>query len=128
MESEVKYRVKCRTWIIISLVLVCGMIPVALASDDADRISTLMPVPDLNRTGTSLANMSVPPGYQSTHAPLAVLKVEVTASSLPGPRDMAYGPSVIGLSLDPISIAAVIAVFVIIAGGYLYFRKQNKGN
>jgi len=107
------------------------MVPAALAADPSNpvRITTFTPVPDLNRTGGSLANMTVPPEYQSTPAPLAVFNVEVTASSLPGPRDMAYGPRVIGFAVDPGNLAAVIIIIAIVGvGGYMYSRRRNREN
>ena len=122
-----KYRVKISSWILISLILASLLVTAALAAEgNANQKSTLAPVPDLNGTGVSLANMTVPAEYQSTLAPVSVFKVEVTASALPGPRDMAYGPSVIGIAMDPISLAIVILIIAVIAVGlYLYSRKRD---
>lgn len=117
-----------RTWCAISLVLASLMVPAALAADqgNGNRITTLTPIPDLNRTGVSLVNLTVPPEYQNTPSPITVFKVEVTASSLPGPRDMAYGPSVIGLSVDPRSLAVFIIIIAIaVVGWYIYSRKKR---
>ena len=109
------------------LVLASLLVPAALAVEgNTNPIGTFTPVPDLNGTGISLANMTVPAEYQSTLAPVSVFKVEVTASALPGPRDMAYGPSVIGIAMDPISLAIVILVIAaIVIGLYLYSRKRD---
>jgi len=120
-----------KTGFIIFLVLANLLVPAALAADQGsgNQITTLTPVPDLNGTGVSLANLTVPPEYQNTPSPITVFKVEVTASSLPGPRDMAYGPSVIGLSADPRTLGVIIIAIVIAgAGWYVYSRKRNKGN
>ena len=130
MDRVTKYRAKITTWILISLVLVSLLVPAALAAEGyANHFGTLTPAPDLNDTGVSVTNMTVPPEYQSTLPPVSVFRVEVTASSLPGPRDMAYGPSVIGFSMDPISLAMIILIIAVIAAGlYIYSRKRNKEN
>jgi hypothetical protein len=131
MDKRVKPWEGIKTWHIISLILASLMIPTALAADqgNASRITTFTPVPDLNWTGGSLANMTVPPEYQGTPASITVFKVEVTASSLPGPRDMAYGPRVIGFAVDPANLAIVIIIIAIVGvGGYMYSRRRNKEN
>jgi hypothetical protein len=39
---------------------------------------------------------------------------------------MAYGPSVIGFSLDPLSLVLVVVIIAAIAiGGFLYSRKKD---
>lgn len=119
-----------KTRILISLVLVIILVPAAIAAGgNANQISTLPPVPELNGTGISLANMTVPPEYQSTPARVSVFSVEVTASSLPGPRDMAYGPSVIGFGMDPVFLAILIVIIAVTAAGlYLFTRKRDQEN
>jgi len=131
MKRKSQYRARIFLVLLTVLVLACAMVPASPAADpgNAARISTLTTAPDLNRSGSSLANMTIPPEYQNTAAPIVVFKAEVTASSLPGPRDMAYGPSVIGFSMDPASLAiTVLVIAIIIAGLFLYFRKQKKEN
>jgi hypothetical protein len=131
MDKRVKHREGIKTWLIISLILASLMVPAALAADQGNTnwIPTFTPVPDLNRTGGSLANMTVPPEYQGTPAPITVFRVEVTASSLPGPRDMAYGPRVIGVAVDPGYLTVVIVIIAIVGvGGYMYSRRRNKEN
>ena len=131
MDRKSQYRAGISRLFLLFLVLACTIVPAALAAGqgNADKITTLTPVPDLNRTGTSIANMTVPPEYQNSPAPLTVFKAEVTASSLPGPRDMAYGPSVIGFSVDPRFLAIIVMVIAVaIIGYFLYSRKRNKDN
>ncbi|MFA4861821.1 hypothetical protein [Methanoregula sp.] len=130
MDRITKHRIKKTTWILISLVLVSILVPAALAAEgNANQIGILTPAPDLNGTGVSVTNMTVPSEYRSTLPPVSVFRVEVTASSLPGPRDMAYGPSVIGFSMDPISLAIIILIIAAIATGlYVYSRKRYKEN
>jgi len=130
MDRKLQYRAGIAQLFLIFLILGSAMVPTVFAANpgNPDWISTLTPVPDLNRTGMSITNMTIPSEYQSTSAPITIFKAEVTASSLPGPRDMAFGPSVIGVSVDRSVLAGILIVIAVaIAGYYLYYRKRNNG-
>ncbi|WP_321506562.1 hypothetical protein [uncultured Methanoregula sp.] len=131
MKKNTKFPAGVKNQILVSIFLFSLLIQAAPAAvqDSPGRITMLQNVPDLNRSGTSPANMTVPQEYQITPTPITIFKAEVTVGSLPGPRDMAYGPSVIGISVDPRSLAVVIVVIVIVViGGYWFFGKRNRGS
>jgi hypothetical protein len=127
MEKSVPFRQGTKAVIIVSLVILCLLAPLALAAEQEifGQVDPLTTIPELNSSAISAGNMTLPPQYQNTPSPVTVFKVEVTASSLPGPRDMAYGPSVIGLSIDPVTLVVIILIFIIVIVGYLYFQRNQ---
>ncbi|MFA4876017.1 MAG: hypothetical protein WC586_01260 [Methanoregula sp.] len=120
-----------RARLLMTLFLASFMIPAAPAAGPLSSypITPLAEVPDISMTGVSLANMTIPPEYQSTPVPVTIFKAEVTATSLPGPRYMAFGPSVIGLSIDPRWLIILIPAIAVAAFcGYWYFGKRKREN
>jgi hypothetical protein len=126
MNKSLKCRPGFKTILLTFLAIIILMVPVVFAEGNGNfgRVDPLTTLPELN-SSIATGNATVPPQYQSTPAPITVFKVEVTASSLPGPRDMAFGPSVIGLSIDPLTLVVVIIVILIAIAGYLYYRKNQ---
>ncbi len=58
---------------------------------------------------------------------MTIYRFELDQISLPGPRYMAYGPSVITLEVDPRLFAVLIAICAIFAGVcYLLQRKEEE--
>lgn len=57
-------------------------------------------------------------------ATMTIYRFELDQISLPGPRYMAYGPSVITLEVDPRHLAVLIAICAIFAGVW-YLLKCN---
>lgn len=130
MNKSLKCRPGFKSVLLTFLAIVILMVPVVFAEGNGNfgRVDPLTTLPELNSSSVSVGNVTVPPQYQNTPAPITVFKVEVTASSLPGPRDMAYGPSVIGLSVDPLTLVVVIIVILIAIAGCLYYRKNQDRN
>jgi len=126
MNKSVKCRPGSTVVLLTVLLIVSLMIPVVFADGNGNfgRVDPLTTLPELN-SSVAIGNVTVPSQYQNTPAPITVFKVEVTASSLPGPRDMAYGPSVIGLAIDPFSLAIISLVILFAIAGYLYYRKNQ---
>lgn len=82
--------------------------------------------PSLNYTlhNGTLPNTSIQREHGAAPAPITIYHFELDQTSLPGPRYMAYGPSVIALAIDPWLLAVLIAIGAIIAGAwYLLPRK-----
>lgn len=73
-----------------------------------------------------LQNASFQQEQGTTPAPVAVYRFELDQTSLPGPRYMAYGPSIIALAIDPRIIAIVIAIGAIVTGVWYLYPRNGK--
>ena len=85
----------------------------------------------LNYSGDNgrLPNASIQQELGTPLAPVTIYRFELNQISLPGPRYMAYGPSMIALAIDPRIIAIIIAIGAIITGvWYLYPRNGKDEN
>lgn len=61
-------------------------------------------------------NSTIPDKFPAAPDPVTVIHVEVSETSLPGPRYMAFGPSVIDISTSPAIIGGIVVlVFIGIA-------------
>ncbi len=72
-------------------------------------------IPEINQ---SEINETALEKYEKTPEPVTIFKAEVSETSLPGPRYMAFGPSFIGISVDPVGLSAlfILLSFVLAAG------------
>ena len=114
--------------LIASIVAAGIFVPAVHAGDPGGDlwIRNLVTVPDLNVTNGSFLNSSVPVKFQHTPEPITIFRFELNQTSLPGPRYMAYGPSVIGLSLDPVLLEGLIAgVVIVVACWYVFLNKRD---
>ncbi len=74
----------------------------------------------------TVPNASMQERYGANPTPVTIYHFELEETFLPGPRDMAYGPRMIALAMDPRLIAVLIAGCAIIAGvWYLLPRKKE---
>jgi hypothetical protein len=101
-------------YLIIAAVLMTDAIaPVTLAAG-TDNDSPFRPVvigPHIGATGNSPLNETALSGFARKPEPVTLIRVEVSETSLPGPRYMAFGPSSIGISVNPV-ILSILAVLV----------------
>ena len=96
------------------LLLACAFIVTAVSAAGPDNATTMKtPGPDLNVTNRSFTDAAWIRGYGVTPTPITIFRAEVTAKTLPGPRYMAFGPSVISLSVDPRLLAVCFAVVLV---------------
>ena len=72
---------------------------------------------------------SHPVEYHATLQPVTLFRAELNETSLPGPRYMAFGPSVISLSIDPLLLAILITVVALSIGAWYVIRhkRDDKG-
>ena len=105
------------TWrfysILVFLLLFFSVIPVSAAPASGYPHMTITPGIGPNTTNLSLANVEDLPEMTVTPTPIALFHAELDAETLPGPRYMAFGPSVIGISIDPRLLALCFAVALI---------------
>ncbi len=87
-----------------------------------------MPGPDLNVTRHSLTDAEMTRDYAVTPTPVMIFRAELNESTLPGPRHIAFGPSVIGLFIDLRVLAMIFAVvFISLVVWFIGFRKGGGG-
>jgi len=87
----------------------------------------IITAPDLNITGSDIANQSIPCRYGLTPTMIDV-RVEITDTSLPGPKgEMAAGPRTIGFSADPLMLAILVVAVAAAAVGMWYTAGRNRG-
>jgi len=116
-----------RRYAAVVFILVSLMVPFASAvvPDNPGQAGPIVTSPDLNMTGTDIANHSIPSRYGISPAPVEV-KVRISDTSLPGPKgEMAAGPRSIGFTTDPISLAILVVLIVAGAAGVWYLVKRK---
>jgi len=80
----------------------------------------------LNTTNMSLANVEDIPKFTVTPTPLDLFHADLDAETLPGPRYMGFGPSVIKISIDPRLLAVGFAVALIaLVIWFVSFRNRS---
>lgn len=114
--------------IIASLVATGLFVPAIHAADNRGYIfdnSSLYPSLNYTLHNGTLPNASVQADYGITPSPITIYRFELDETSLPGPRYMTYGPSVITFVIDPRLFAVLIAICVIIAGVWYLFPRDD---
>ncbi|MHB8164480.1 MAG: hypothetical protein ACYDDV_09025 [Methanoregula sp.] len=118
-----------RAAVLIALLVTVGIlfIPAVPAADDRGQMmDENYPSLDYSLHNGALPNASMQEMYGANPTPVTIYHFELEDTSLPGPREMAYGPSLIALAMDPMLIAVLVAGCVIIAGAwYLLSRRKE---
>lgn len=93
-------------------------------SHDSGLIGT---PPDLNITGTDIANQTIPSQYGITPT-LIDVKIEISDIPLPAPKgEMAASPRTIGFSADPLLFATLVVAICAGTGGIWYLAQRKSG-
>ena len=113
------------------LLLVCSALLFCVDAAGPDNGSWSREKPDLTIANLSVNSSWEHRGYSETPAPVSVFRAELNQSTLPGPRYMGFGPSVIGLDVDPRLLATVFAIVII--GLVIWFvcfrnRREDSGD
>ncbi|MCK9632482.1 MAG: hypothetical protein M0R30_12695 [Methanoregula sp.] len=111
------------------LLLVCSVaVTIVAAAGPGNMSIAIAPEPDLNVTNYSFSDTELTEDIVITPTPVTIIRAELTAETLPGPRYMAFGPSTIDLSIDPRLLAVCFAI--VIAGIVVWFviRRKRGGN
>ena len=114
--------------IIASLVAATFFVPAIPAADDHRQpieSSSLYTTLNYSMQNGTLPNASFQREHGTAPAPITIYRFELDQTSLPGPRYMAYGPSVFSFEVDPRLLAVVIAICVIFAGVW-YLIPRNR--
>lgn len=101
-------------WIGSAVLLLTVLVqPVPAAGPPQDVPYHTVAIPEITGgPGAALNGTALEP-FQATPAPISIIHIEVSETTLPGPRYMAFGPSAIDLSIPP----AFIVVLVILGLG-----------
>jgi len=85
------------------LVIIAVIVPAfsALGIEQDHRIQPATLTTEIYEMNQSEINETALVKYKETSEPITVFEVGVSETSLPGPRYMAFGPSVIGISMSP---------------------------
>jgi hypothetical protein len=76
----------------------------------------------------TVPDTSVGGEYEAAPAPLLIYHFDQDQTVLPGPRYMAYGPSVIALAIDPRLLALLIAICAVITGAWYLLPRNGEEN
>ncbi|MDD5143037.1 hypothetical protein [Methanoregula sp.] len=81
---------------------------------------------DTNFTNQSFDGGAEVARFTVTPTPIDLFRAELDVETLPGPRYMAFGPSVIGISVDPRFLAVCFAVVLIaLVIWFVSFRNRD---
>jgi hypothetical protein len=110
------------------LLLACSFVVTAVTAAGPDNVMRIKaPGPDLNITNHSFTNAEMTRDYAVTPTPITIFRAEVTAETLPGPRYMAFGPSVISLSIGPRLLAVCFAVVLVgLVVWFMVLRRRSR--
>jgi hypothetical protein len=109
-------------------VAICLMIPALCVAipDDSHTTNVHITLAELNVTNASLPDPSALPEYRITPEPIRA-QVSLGETALPAPKgEMAAGPRTIGVSIDPVVLAAGIIAVIAIGIGVLYYTQRNR--
>lgn len=116
---------------IILLILVgfASSVPLTAADDgyqDAGYRTGMHPqeIPLINQSEINTTALNP---YHPTPSPVTIFKAELHETSLPGPRYMAFGPSTIEFSADPMVLffQGIVALLGAAAAGFWICRKND---
>jgi hypothetical protein len=119
-------------YLIIAAVLTTVAIAQVIMAAGIDNNTLFRPVvisPHFDAASSSMINDTALAPYHRNPELVTLFKAEVRDTVLPGPRYMAFGPSAIGISMDPVILSALIVLGVIgIAAWYIrnYGGRENK--
>ena len=83
----------------------------------------------LNANNATFWNISLPIQPQENVKQITLFRAEWNETSLPGPRYMAYGPSVIAVTVDPLLLGVILATVALCGvAWHILSHRQHAGN
>ena len=98
--------------VLLFILLTCSVMVITVAGHDNVSVA-LDPGPDLNITNHSIDNIGQSGRFVAGPTPITIIHAELNQSTLPGPRDMGFGPSIIDLSVAPHLLAVIFIIILI---------------
>jgi len=119
-------RARQGSFLILLLAVACSVfIPVVAGSGTGEQGIAAGAI-DGNITNLTFNGSRGMPDYEPGPTPVELFRAELDQAVLPGPRYMAFGPSVIAISIDPRLLAACFAVALIaLVIWFVSFRNHN---
>jgi hypothetical protein len=98
------------TILVAAVLVTTAFAPAALAAGMDNVSPAFIANPDIPMINSSSINETALAPYHATPEPVIIFKTGVSDTSLPGPRYMAFGPSVIGISVSPVILSTLIVL------------------
>lgn len=99
-----------RRWIVSAVLLLTVLVQPMPAAGPQDVPYQTVAIPEITGgPGAALNGTALEP-FQATPAPVRVIHLEVSETSLPGPRYMAFGPSAIDVSIPPVFFVVLVVL------------------
>lgn len=112
----------------IVLLLLLTLSFLILPVSSRENVSVFTPAPDLNITNITAGPDGHSGDFVAGPTPVSILHIELNQSTLPGPRDMGYGPSVIDLSIAPQILAVIFTIILIGLGIWIVLKRRSEKN
>ena len=112
------------SFVLVLILLSLVVIPTSASPVPGNNMITQGIAPDI--TNLSSVREGGAGEFTVTPTPIDLLRVELDQETLPGPRYMAFGPSAIGISIDPRVLAVCFAVtLIVLVIWFVSFRNRN---
>jgi hypothetical protein len=98
------------TILVAAVLVTTAFAPVTLAAGIDDQSRSFVATHEIPSINSSSINETTLAPYHATPEPVTIFKTGVSDTSLPGPRSMAFGPSVIGISVSPVILSTLIVL------------------
>lgn len=107
----------------------CAVFAPAAAAAPGNASMAVTPGPELNVTWDPAHPPEFPAQYAPSPTPVTIFRAELNNSTLPGPRYMGFGPSIIGISADPRLLAVCFAVVLVaLVAWFIGYRRRGKNS
>ena len=74
----------------------------------------------------ALPNGTLPATFTPAPTPITLVHLVLNQTSLPGERYMAFGPSVLDISIDPVLLTLIVGGIGVAAGAWYVFGRGRK--
>lgn len=114
--------------VVMVLAVLLTLCLVSAAAAESGKTDTVVTQVEINTSNaTTLDTAALPAGFELTRKPVDV-RLELNETQVPAPKgEMAAGPRFIGVSIDPVVMAAGITVLVIIGIIAWYSLRRRTG-
>lgn len=111
---------------ILLFLLLAGSLMVLTVAARENVSMQITPGPNLNVSNYSISTDGQPANFIAGPTPITIFRVELNQSTLPGPRDMGFGPSVIDLSIAPQLFAVIFIIILIGLVAWVFLKRKSE--
>jgi hypothetical protein len=114
---------------IAALALLLLTLPVSAADESVDKTTRYITTPDIPEISVTVLNETALEPFHAMPTPITIIHVEVSETSLPGPRYMAFGPTAVDVSMSPVVVPFIVLVGLtgVFLWGLLLCRQCDAG-